>query len=675
MSLYAELKRRNVFRAAAAYLVLAWLLLQIGDVLFGALDLPAAWNRGLLALLLLGGIPVLVFSWVYELTPEGIKRESEISKGESVTAETAKKLDLVVIALLIIAIGIFATERLFFPRHAPAPSPETELVRGIAVLPFQNLSADPGNAFFAGGVHEDVLTHLSRIPELRVISRTSMLKIAETDLDVPAIAERLGVSHVLEGSVRRSDDRVRVTVQLIDGSNDEHLWAENYDRTLTDIFAIQSEIAIAIAAQLQTELSPETVETLMQAPTRNTVAYDLFVKARTAMFDDTAEDHEVTYERVIELASEAVELDADFLDAHVMLLYAHGRLVWEDLDPDGSHAQAARRILNDIVERWPERPETHMAGGHYLYTVDRNYTAAQRAYAQALLELPDNPRLLYQLAASLKRLGRYKEQELYLRRLIELDPEVVDPYTELTLSLEFQDRADQARALIERMRERFPDSRSVAWDWAYRVRLLQDGDRETLVALAAEDPFIDARSASLRGWWLAEAGDIDGARAMFEARRTNAPSSFALRDASMDLLLLQRDDEDAFNNASRVDDLFLLSVARDAEADAEGAWDWAYLTLIAAIGGDAELYTELRSRWAAVPQPDDPWTRYWSAFSIARADALMGDPKTAWASMEEWRRPGFLTPGYAAAWRAYLDHFFGDVAGYQAFVASFEPAA
>jgi TolB-like protein len=196
------------------------------------------------------------------------------------------------------------------PLEAVPESP-VEPDRGVAVLPFENLSEDPANAFFAGGVHEDVLTHLSRIGGLRIISRTSMIKIAERGLDVPEIGRQLGVSHVLEGSVRRAGDQVRVTVQLIEAATDNHLWAENFDRKLDDIFAIQSEIAQSIAAQLKTELSPEEISRIAQAPTDNLEAYDLYLKARELNRSWLGADG---FDRQRVLLEQAVAMAPDFLD-------------------------------------------------------------------------------------------------------------------------------------------------------------------------------------------------------------------------------------------------------------------------------------------------------------------------------------------------------------------------
>ena len=244
MSFFEELKRRNVIRVGIAYGVASWLLLQIADLVMDNIEAPAWIMHVMMLFVGLGFIVSLVIAWAYEMTPEGIKREADVVREESVTHYTAKKLNFITLGAIVLLIALLLADR-FMPAGNEVAGPAqtvvatepandvaetdseafTQLARGVAVLPFANLSEDPNNAFFAGGVHEDILTNLSRIADLRVISRTSMLKIAEQGLGIQEIGQQLDVSHVLEGSVRRAGDQVRVTVQLIDASNDDHLWA------------------------------------------------------------------------------------------------------------------------------------------------------------------------------------------------------------------------------------------------------------------------------------------------------------------------------------------------------------------------------------------------------------------------------------------------------------------
>jgi len=288
----SELKRRNVIRMAGLYLVGAWLITQVAGTVLPMFGAPEWIARSVIILLAIGFIPAMIFAWIFELTPDGLKRDAEIPVEQSIAPQTAQKMNRLIVALLVLAVVYFGFDKFVLaPKREAALVVATsqavkaevqaeELTLGVAVLPFANLSTDPENAFFTVGVYEDVLTYISRIEQLRVISRTSMEKIAKQGMEISQIGKHLGVSHVLEGSVRRSGNKVRVTVQLIKASNDEHIWAENYDRDLDDIFSIQTEIAKSIAQQLKTELSPAQKQLIESKPTTNLEAYALFVKAR-----------------------------------------------------------------------------------------------------------------------------------------------------------------------------------------------------------------------------------------------------------------------------------------------------------------------------------------------------------------------------------------------------------
>jgi TolB-like protein len=689
MSLFAELKRRNVFRVAVAYVVLSWLLLQVGDVLFETLELPSSWNKGLLAIVALGLGPVLIFSWIYEMTPEGVKRESQIEAGESITAHTAKKLDVAVIILLTLAIGLFALER--FSPGSPAtpasvsPSGSTatvqtepgatnedassQLARGVAVLPFENLSDNASNAFFAGGVHEDVLTNLSRIPDLRVISRTSMMRISEAGLDIKGIASRLGVSHVLEGTVRRAEDRVRVTVQLIDGSNDEHLWAQNYDRTLTDIFAIQSEIALAISEQLKAELSPETVKQLMDVPTGNARAYDLLLEARVLRrnAEGTAAER---FGEMIALTQQALDLDPEFLEAKILLAFAHGRMVWSREDPDGDHARAALDIVEEVQSRWPLRPEAGIARGDYLYTVAEDFDRAYKAYASVQLQRPNDLHVLAQMSYALKRLGRFDEFQLYGQRVLELDPESAVAARELSWALILQGKDEEALAQDDRSLARFPDNANVEQNWAEnRLNLLGDRSAVLEVAKRQGEKHDAVYFGGYRTWWLVGDGKFDAAIQLIEDRKEKASHWYQSMVADVELshiLNLQGRDADAQVAATRA---FELILANEPEGGYRQKGEWADVSYVAAVAGDTDQYRLYREQWAQA-KPVDLFDESAGAMTIALADALMGDPSEAWKLLQPWQdKPGLNTPTGVASFRNFFDIHFGEVPEYQEYLA------
>jgi TolB-like protein len=324
MKLLDELRRRNVFRVGAAYALLGWLVIQVTDTVSPALGLPE-WTLSLVTWFGIIGFPfALFFAWAFELTPDGIKRESDIERGASITDSTGRKLDLVLIGLLIVAIALIAW-------GAINKGPDTNILAGgtatgdsaagnqiqdpmsIAVLPLVNMSADSDNAFFAGGVHEEILTNLSRIEDLRVVSRTTAFRYLNSQMSLRDIGGELGVRYIVEGSVRRVNNHVRITVQLIDAAADAHLWASNYDRELTDVFAMQSEVAKEIANSLQLEIRPETVGTLSNMPTQSVKAYDLYMKALSIERGELESEDSLLRQRA--LLEAAVKEDPDYVEA------------------------------------------------------------------------------------------------------------------------------------------------------------------------------------------------------------------------------------------------------------------------------------------------------------------------------------------------------------------------
>ena len=274
-SFFAELKRRNVYKVAIAYGVVAWLLMQVASQIFPFFEIPS-WAVRLVVLLLIIGFPVaVILAWAFELTPEGIKREEDVDLGSSVTRKTGRKLDFFIIAVLVLVIGLLLFQRL---HHNVPPAVSSSPEKSIAVLPFENLSRDPDNAYFAEGIQEEILTRLAKIADLKVISRTSTQRYQSKPGNLAEIAKQLGVANILEGSVQKAGDQVRVNVQLVNAQTDSHLWAETYDRKLTDIFGVESEIAKGIAESLQAKLTGREEQALAVKPTNNPEAYDAYLR-------------------------------------------------------------------------------------------------------------------------------------------------------------------------------------------------------------------------------------------------------------------------------------------------------------------------------------------------------------------------------------------------------------
>ena len=479
MSLLNELKRRNVFRVAAAYVVIAWLLIQVLGMAANSFEAPAWVMKMIITGVVIGFIPAILFSWAFELTPEGLKKEKEVVRDDSITNITAKKLDYITLAAAFVVVALFGYQQMNpvatesssnlqsadsqNESNATATKPviqtipnviETALTLGVAVLPFSNLSEDPNNAFFAGGVHEDVLTQLSYIKKLRVISRTSMIKVAELGMEVREIGKHLGVSHVLEGSVRRAGEQVRVTVQLIDAETDEHVWADNFDRKLDDIFAIQSEIAEKIAAQLKAELTPEEINQIEQVPTKSNEAYDLYLQARELSRVWRGAD---TFKDMLPLLEKAIDLDPDYLKAQAKLVEVYGRLVWTGSDPTGEYRIKAKETLDKILANYPDSVDAYRAQSNYLYTVNRDYRGALKWMKKVLLVYPNDTDALLRAASCYKRLNSFTDGLPLIQKAASLDPEHASIAVELSFHLEGAGLIEQAYARIKLNAVKFPD--------------------------------------------------------------------------------------------------------------------------------------------------------------------------------------------------------------------------
>ncbi len=459
---FAELKRRNVIRMAGLYLVGAWLLTQVASTLLPAFDAPSWALRGLIVTLGLGFIPAVIFSWVFELTPEGLKRDKEVAPEHSIAPQTARRTDRIIIVVLVLGLGYFA-----FDKFVLAPRREAALVAGavpndsksvisaksIAVLPFENLSEEKQNAYFADGVQDEILTDLARVTDLKVISRTSVIGYRDTvTRNLRKIGQELGVAHVLEGSVQRAGNRIRVNAQLIDARNDAHLWAQTYDRDLADVFAIQSEIARAIADQLQAKLSPSEKNAIDLRPTSDVAAFDLYTRAKGFItLATTSSSNRNNLLRAIDLLNQAVTRDPSFFDAYCQLALAHGQLHLFGLDPTPARLELAEANVKVAARLRPDAGETHLAKARNLYQSYRDFDGALAELELARQSLPNDPRI-FELTSYIQRRqpGRYEEATRNLERAISLDPRNI-----LTLS--------QIAAFNYRRLRRYAEAQS-AWD-------------------------------------------------------------------------------------------------------------------------------------------------------------------------------------------------------------------
>src|SRR5881296_1146423 len=405
---FEELQRRKVYRVAAAYIIAAGLIIQMGSAILPAWELPN-WTFRLVVVLLLIGFPIaLILAWAFDVTSEGIRA----TKGTA--AETHLRRNMVI----LVAAGVIVSAAAGFFLLPRASGRNVD--KSIAVLPFENLSGDPDNAYFADGIQDDILTNLSKIGDLKVISRTSVMSYRGSGTrNARDIGKALGVATLLEGSVRRIGNRVRVNVQLINASNDEHIWAEDYDRELTDVFAIQTDLAQKIVYTLQAKLSPNEKARLDRRPTQNPDAYLLFVQAhdyanRTDMFRDISSKAEQLFEQ-------ATKIDPNFAAAFAGLSMVES-WAYHSFDPLPARREKARTAANEALRLQPDLPEAHLALGFSYYYGDRNYERALAEFEVAKRGLPNEAQAYMAIGAIQRRQGRWVESTANLEKAAELDP-------------------------------------------------------------------------------------------------------------------------------------------------------------------------------------------------------------------------------------------------------------
>jgi TolB-like protein/Tfp pilus assembly protein PilF len=422
INFFAELKRRNVYKVAVAYAVVAWLLIQAASIFFPAFDAPP-WVMKIFIIVVIFGFPVaLIFSWAFEITPEGIKLESEIEPNKSIKRRTGRKIVAVTIALAVVAAGLFVYQ-LVRSKSDTSSSPVTTTIanKSIAVLPFDNLSRDLDNAYFCEGVQDEILTRLAKVADLKVISRTSTQHFKSTPDNLPQIAKQLGVAHILEGSVQKSGDAVRVNVQLIKAANEAHLWADTYDRKLTDIFSVESEVAKAIADQLRAKLTGEEEQVIAAKPTDNPEAYDAYLRGLAYSLKTANTPANVLGAQ--KYLREAVRLDPKFALAWALLSYVDARgYITTALQPTVALREEVRQAAETALTLQPNLGEALMAKAYYHYACLKDYDTAVRYFEQARQLLPNSSRIPAALAYLERRRGQWERSESYFHEAERLDP-------------------------------------------------------------------------------------------------------------------------------------------------------------------------------------------------------------------------------------------------------------
>jgi TolB-like protein len=459
---FEEIKRRKVYRAAAAYVVVAGGIIQLASAVFPAWELPA-WTLRLVIVLLLIGFPIsLILAWALDVTPEGIRATP--------TPASTPRRKRNVIALLAAGIIVSAAAGFFLLPRASA----RKVDKSIAVLPFENFSDDKDNAFFADGIQDDILTNLAKISDLKVISRTSVMGYRGKEKSVREIGKALGVSTILEGSVRKSGNRVRVNVQLINALNDEHLWAEDYDRDLTDVFAIQTDLAQKIAHELQAKLSPTEKAQMTRKPTENGEAYLAFVQAHNLQMHledlEKLKQAEQLYERALQMDPNFALAAADFSRMESWIFHT--------FDPTPTRRDRARTLAERAMQLQPDCPESHLALGFSLYYGARDFEAALKEFAIAQQGLPNEADVYLAIGAIQRRQGKWNESNANLEKAASLSPKESWALQNLALNYQVLRNFAAANKTIDRALKLTPDSFAL-WSIKAQVEMAEKGTFET----------------------------------------------------------------------------------------------------------------------------------------------------------------------------------------------------
>jgi len=472
MSFFSELKRRNVLRVGVAYIVVAWLVIQVAETLFPLFGFGDGPARIVVIVLAIGFVPVLIISWAFELTPDGLKRDSDVDPESSIAPHTGKKLDRTIMIVLVLALAYFGFDKFVLDPQRDVDITESATRAGaeqareaarlgmfsdksVAVLPFTNRSERKEDEYFTDGMHDELLTRLSRIAALKVISRTSVMHYRDTEKTIPEIARELSVATILEGGVQRSGNQVRINVQLIDGHTDEHLWAEIYDRELSaeNLFAIQSEISTAIADALKAALSPEERSRVYDLPTSNLDAYNHYLRGRQWMAARGRKD----LEKALAEFEQAAEIDPEFALAWVgigdssHLLFEIG--VFERSDHQEMHKQAVEKALA-LNDRLGEAYASLALSYQDLREFDKANTAMQKS-----IELNPNYAQAYHWYANSLTAGPGKDEKRLqlLYKAAQLDPMSSIVHLNIATALVDLGREEEARQTLQQLSQMDPD--------------------------------------------------------------------------------------------------------------------------------------------------------------------------------------------------------------------------
>lgn len=478
-----EVKRRNVFRVAIVYVIAGWLTMQVVDVMFPALNIPE-WVTSLVAVMLLIGFPfAVIFAWAFEMTPEGIKREKDVDRSQSITNQTGKKLNRTAMVILTVAVGFLLVDKFYLSGGGEAPA--ADIKPSIAVLPFVNMSDDRDNEYFSDGLSEELLNLLAKIPQLHVAGRTSSFQFKGENQDLRQIGEMLNVANVLEGSVRQSGAKLRITAQLINADTGYHLWSETYDRELTDVFAIQDEIAANVVEALRLKLLGETIPQPFHG-TENIEAYNLYLRA-LFLADQTTE---ADFLNAKEALKRAIEIDPNYAQAYALLAEIHQLLISGWVGDGHEDFAAGFRQVNEYADAAlaidPNLAEALIAKGNAITSGEFDHDRAAEHYVRALESAPNNTNALGWLGFIRSAQGRHAEAIELSERVLQLDPLSLVSHRAMGDVYRVAGRTDDAIRVYRKALEQEPNTARVHGRLA-RIYLAQ-GDFEAAARHITAEP-------------------------------------------------------------------------------------------------------------------------------------------------------------------------------------------
>jgi TolB-like protein/Tfp pilus assembly protein PilF len=488
---FAELKRRNVYRVAITYAVIAWLLIQAGSILFPTFEAPGWVMKVFVTVVAAGFVIALIVAWAFEMTPHGMKRTEDVAPDEFIPQWSRRKFLALIVTLAVVAAGLLAFQLWRTQRASPAAiAPE----KSIAVLPFENRSEDKTNAYFAEGVQDEILTRLSKIADLKVTSRTSTQHYKSLPENLAEIAKQLGVAHILEGSVQKSGDAVRVNVQLIKAANDSQVWAETFDRKLTDIFSVESDVAKAIADQLRVHITRQEEQVIAAKPTKNIEAYDAYLRGRYFWNKRTSDG----IKQAIEHFQRSIERDPDFALGHAGLADSYIALTFYNFAAPHETMPKAKESAVKALALDNTLAEAHASLAHVLMNYDWEWSAAEKEFKRSIELTPDYATghewyAIHYLTAR----GRLEEALQEMKRALELEPASLVMNTFMGATLYYAGRYDEAIDQCRRTIEMDPNFAVAHWHLglAYEQKQVLDAATEEFkkaISLSGGSPLMKA---------------------------------------------------------------------------------------------------------------------------------------------------------------------------------------